>query len=243
MPYILMEFPVTVWTLIHKANLNGDATARSALETFCQQYRQPVIHFLRQRGVLENRVEDMAHDFLLQLMERDALRRADPAKGRFRSYLLASLRHFMASDITQQQTAKRGNGARHLNLEAVEHAGEIPDPSGPEVTAHDRAWAVNLVLVSYAALEQECAAKGKLERLNKLKPFILPGGTIPQQSTVAAELGQPEENLRVEISRLRKRFRNHFHDEVARTVGSPEEIADEIRYLREVISHPGVAIS
>jgi RNA polymerase sigma factor (sigma-70 family) len=239
----LMDFPDTIWSLIHKAHLHGDTSARSALETFCEQYRKPVIHFLRQRGVIENRVEDMAHDFLLQLIDRDGLRRADPAKGRFRSYLFAALRHFMATDIAQQQAAKRGSGAVHVNLEEAESFGEIPDPSDPEVNSHDRAWAVNLLLVSYSILESEAAAKGKLRRFQALKPFVLPGGELRPQAEVAQELGETDESIRVEISRLRKRFRQIFREEVARTVANAGEIDDEIQYLREVLRHPGMVIA
>jgi RNA polymerase sigma factor (sigma-70 family) len=235
-----MDFPVTIWTLIHQAHLNGNTAARSALETFCEQYRQPVIQFLRQRRVLENRVEDMAHDFLLHLMENDALRRADPARGRFRTYLLAALRNFMASDIVHQNADKRGGGAEHLSIDLPDVADFLADPTDPEVNSHDQAWAVNLITVSYQALEQELIAKGKAERLKVLKSFVLPGRQPPSMPEVAQELNLDEGAVRTEISRYRKRLRELFRAEVARTVVSDTEIEDEIHYLQQVLTNPRV---
>jgi RNA polymerase sigma factor (sigma-70 family) len=237
-----MEFPITIWTLIHQADLHGNTAARSALDLFCEQYRQPVIHFLRQRNVIENRVEDMAHDFLLHLIESDALRRATPDRGRFRSYLLAALRNFMASDIVHQNAGKRGGGAEHVSLDSPAVAATLSDPADPEVNSHDRAWAVNLFSVSYKALEDELIAKGKLARIQALRCYVLPGQTAPPLPQIAQELGMDEGAVRTEISRYRKRFRELFRAEVGRTVASAGEIEEEISYLQEVLRHPGVAI-
>jgi DNA-directed RNA polymerase specialized sigma24 family protein len=235
-----MDFPPTVWTLINKASLNGDTVARGALETFCEQYRGPVIAYLRSRGISENRVEDLAHDFLLNFMVMDFAKRADRAKGRFRSYLLGALKKFMISDLRALTRQKSGGGAEQLSLDAPGVAEVIADPSEEEIREHDRNWAVNLLRLSFGLLEREMLDRGRRDALPFLKPFLLPTGEDPPPYAVLAQqLNSTEDAARAEVSRLRKRFRVIFKEEVARTLDGPEEVEEEIAYLTRALRMPG----
>ncbi len=221
------------------AHLNGDSTADFALAYFCREYRGPVINYLRSRGILESRVEDMAHDFLLHFMKADSVRRAHPNLGRFRSYLLASLKNFIASDVEFQTAKLRGGGAEHCSLEFAPEEELATNSSNAESLEHDRQWATNLMRISYERLEDFCAEDSRGVRLAVLKPFILPGASLPDLTAAAAELNLEEGHVRVLISRFRQRFRQFFREEVLNTVAGPEEVDDEIRHLLAALVQGG----
>jgi DNA-directed RNA polymerase specialized sigma24 family protein len=226
-----MEFPTTHWTMLAQATLHGDAAAGRALEDFCGRYRLPVIQSLRRRGVLENRVEDMTHDFFLRLMEDSALKRADPQRGRFRSFIAGALSRFLAEDVKRNRAQKRGGGEHHLPLdEAAELVGSSDDAS-----FLDYHWALHLMQRCLTTLEEEWQRSGKRERFTTLRAF-LPGGPAPvAYHEAASDLGISDTALRSEISRLRARFRDLLRSEVAATLASPDEIDDEMRHLAAVL--------
>lgn len=232
-----MEFPTTQWTALALASLNGDTSAHQALEQFFLRYREPVVRTLRRRGVLETKVEDMAHDFFLQLMESSSLKRADPARGRFRQFISGALSHFLADDVLRQSRQKRGGGAAHLSLDAEGGiANEAAAPRTFDETALDRDWALAVFGRALDALAAAWQDAGKAERFAVLRCF-LPGtqeSLTPQEGAV--RLGMSDGNFRSELSRLRTQFRGLLRAEVAATVASPAEIEDEMQYLRNVLA-------
>jgi hypothetical protein len=232
-----MDFPSTRWTQLAEATLHGDSAAGLALAEFCRSYRRPVMQFLRWRGVTENRVEDLAHDFLLHLLEHSALKRADRVQGRFRNYLCAALVRFMSSDVKFNGALKRGGGVPHVSLDAEGDFGaELPQPSANEALFLDREWALNLMERTVEDIESEWNEAGKGGRFAALRPF-LPGATRPADYVEAARLtGMGDMALRTEVSRLRKRFRDIVRKHVAGTVPSPVDVDDELAHLLRVLT-------
>src|SRR5882724_1050881 len=139
-----MDFPSTHWSLLTRATLNGDALATTALEEFCRRYRQPIVQFVRYRGVAESDVEDVTHDFLLHLLEKSALRRANAARGRFRSFLLGALVRYLGDVYDRHRALKRGGGQAPLSLDLMAE-GAAPVTSQAEEATFDRAWATELL--------------------------------------------------------------------------------------------------
>jgi len=231
-----MDFPSTQWTELARATLHGDSAAGMALADFCRNYRRPVMQYLRWRGAPENRVEDLTHDFLVHLLEHSALRRADRAKGRFRSYLCAALVRFMSNDAKLNGALKRGGGAEHISLDNV---AELPQPSASETIFLDREWALNLMEQAVEDMETEWTASGKAARFAALRRF-LPGATLPADYPEAARVtGLPDAALRTEVSRMRKRFREIIRSHVAATVLSPLDVDDELTHLHRVLTASG----
>lgn len=222
--------------MLAQATLNGGTIAERALEEFVLNYRDPVIALLRHRGLPEARIEDLTHDFLLQVMKSSALKRADQNIGPFRHFLCGMLKNFLANDAVRNGAAKRGGGAVPLSLDADDGVGDhVADDSSDFSLQLDREWALHLVARSLAAVRKRWLALEKPERFAVLRAF-LPGSleSISRQDA-ALRLGISDEALRKELHRLREAFRAAIRDEVAATVGSSAEIADEMRHLVRIL--------
>jgi DNA-directed RNA polymerase specialized sigma24 family protein len=232
-----MDFPTTQWTQLAHASLHGDAEAGRALEEFCASYRAPIIRVLRTRGVLENCVEDLAHDFMLHLMRHSALKKADRERGRFRQFVSGALTHFLHHDARSNQAQKRGGGVAPLCLdENLEEAAQGPNGDAGDLVL-DREWAVHLIDSAVGDVEQEWTATGKAERFAALRTF-LPGASQPADYEEAARLTSLSDTaLRTEVSRMRKRFREFVRARVAATVPSPADVNSELAHLRQVLTH------
>jgi len=183
--------------------------------------------------------EDLTQQFLSDLLERGGLDSVDPAKGRFRSFLLASLNHFLANEHDRRTAAKRGGGQLHLSLSdsAVEAAylAERADHLSPELL-YDRQWALAVLECVHERLQQELNAFGNNDRVEALSAF-LPGRDTPfTHAEVASRLNMSEGSVKVEVHRLRVRFRRLLRQEIAATVQSADEIDHELRYLIESLT-------
>jgi DNA-directed RNA polymerase specialized sigma24 family protein len=231
-----MQFPVTQWTLLAQASLNGDAEGRKSLETFCERYRAPVMALLRRRGVMESRVEDLTHDFFLQLMKSSALKRADQEKGSFRSYLNGALTKFLADDVKRNHAAKRGGGEVPLSLDAEEsHGANLMTDNASDILGLDREWALNLMTRALDKVAEEWTRPGRSKRYAVLRAF-LPGATeVITQQEAALRLDMSDAALRSELQRLRECFRNAVRQEVAATVEAPSEVDAELHHLLAVL--------
>jgi DNA-directed RNA polymerase specialized sigma24 family protein len=231
-----MHFPDTKWTQLAEATLHGDTIAGQALEHFFLSYRGPVMSLLRRRGLLETRVEDLTQDFFLQLMKNSSLKRADRQEGRFRSYLSGALTKFMADDADRTGAAKRGGGVAPLSLDAGDGVGERLAGESPELALQlDREWALHLVARALETVRRRWEALEKPERFAVLRAFLPGAMELISQQEAARRLGLTNEALRTELQRLRESFRAAIRTEVAGTVGSPEDIAEEMRHLAGVL--------
>ena len=232
-----MDFPTTHWTLLAQATLNGDTAANKALESFCLRYREPVVKLLRWKGILESRVEDMTHDFFLDLLRHSALKKADPQQGRFRSFLCGALSNFLSNDIRRNQSLKRGGGVVILHLDEMQHdqPGDGAIDQDEFSAQFDKAWVMTVIETTISKLKSSYEASGRSDRFEVLKDF-LPGGSASMSGEeAAAAMGLGHATARSEISRMRERFRELLRAEIAMTVPHPEDVDDELRYLFQVL--------
>lgn len=239
-------FAPTRWTLVLRAR-GASAEAQRALGELCEAYWQPVFQFLRRDGYDADRARELAQEFFHRLLARPSLGGVEPGRGRFRSYLLGAVKHFLAEERARARTAKRGGGQVPVSLDAhtnPDTAGElaIPDPRGVVLdTCFDHEWAVTLVDRAVATLGAEAEAAGRGEPFAALKPWLL--GDVPalSQSEAARRVGLSEGAAKVAVHRWRKRFRELVKAEIAQTVSDPGQIQEELRYLIEVLAtdHPG----
>ena len=230
-----MEFPATEWSLLAQATLHGESSAAQALAEFCRRYRAPVVHYISARGVPSSEAEDCAQDFLLHVMEKSTLRRADAARGRFRSFLIGALVRFL-HDARQRRTAlKRGGGLPPVSVDQENPPTGLPMVAPDDDATFDREWAHRLLELTLEAVRAEYARAGRAEVHAVLRDY-LPGSATPPRYDIAAEkLGMTVAAFKTEVHRLRDRFRRLLHREVALTVSSPDQIETEIAYLGQIL--------
>ena len=233
----LMRFPDTQWSLLAQATLHGETDAAAALAEFCRRYRPPIVEFIQRRGYSTGDAEDVAHDFLVHLMEKSALRRADAARGRFRSFLLGALVRFLGDVRDRRAAQKRGGDVAQLSLDAArdDDSSELASVPPPEAELFDRQWALGLLALTLQALEGEFAAKRRAREFAVLRAYVPGGVRPPPYETAAQELGMSLPAFKTEVHRLRSRFRALLREEIAATVSSPEQIDAEINYLGRVL--------
>jgi DNA-directed RNA polymerase specialized sigma24 family protein len=214
--------------------------ARAALSDLCSAYYEPVVAFLRARFRDEDRARESAHEFFARLLERNSLAGADQGRGRFRSYLLGAVKHFIADHRDRELAAKRGAGAEHVAIEAGTDTSPGVDPPAtpeqPPEVEFDRQWAMTMLDRAMKQLSADFAAAGNVEHFNILKPWLTGGGS-DSQADAALRLGLNEGAVKVAIHRLRKRFRDLVKTEIAHTVEDASEVAGEMNYLVTVLSN------
>jgi RNA polymerase sigma factor (sigma-70 family) len=232
-------FVTTRWTQV--VNARGDSPeARQALSELCATYYAPVVAFLRREGRDEDTARELAHEFFALVLEQPAFDRVDPQRGRFRSYLLGALKHFLANRCVHKLRDKRGAGAVHEPLALETDTSSVSGTAGatsPSPDAvFDREWAVSLLERAFAVLSQESEQAGARPEFQTLKPWLTGDGAGRPQAEVARELGLNVGALRVAIHRLRRRFREVVKAEIAQTVSEPADVADELRHLIAALS-------
>jgi RNA polymerase sigma factor (sigma-70 family) len=232
-------FATTRWTLVLAAGEEPSPEASAALTTLCETYWYPLYAFLRSRGHSPADAEDLTQAFFAVILEKQVIRQADPARGRFRSFLLKCLQNFAANTHARNTAGKRGGGVPALSLEfdQAERRWSVEPSSGesPE-RSFDRRWALALLDRVMSRLEAGAAGGGKHAQFEALKPYLT--GDEPQlsYSATARALGMSEGAVKVAVHRLRRKFRDTVRDEIAQTVSSPAEIDDELRHLWSSVS-------
>ena len=228
------QFAATRWSVVVAAGGDHDATdTRRALEELIQAYWFPLYAFLRRQGQPPAEAEDLVQGFLTRLMEKHDLARVDRAKGRFRSFLLASLKHFLANEYHKKRALKRGGG-RVVSLDALaaeaRYAVEPADDVTPE-RLFDRRWALAVLDQVLSRLRKEYADAGKVALFETAKDCLAPHRGRLGYARLAEGLGMTHGALRVAVHRMRRRYRDLLRDEIAQTVDSPEQVDEEISYL------------
>ncbi len=224
--------------MILRAGASEDPSCREALEILCQRYWQPVYSYIRHRGYDKDDTEDLTQSFFARLLEKKSLKAADPDRGRFRSFLLASVRNFLADAWDKERAQKRGGG-RHsipMDFSETENLEREPAEKRTPEAAFERQWASSVLAQVFSRLRQEAIKEGAMERFERLEGFLTGELEGTRQSQIAEELGISAKALRVTLHRLRKRFGKLLREQVAHTVSDPEQVDDEIRYLLNALN-------
>ena len=228
------EFTTTHWSLVGAAQSDeaSRTQARRALEELCRAYWYPLYTFVRNRGYSSFDAQDLTQAFLLRFIETGGFASADRARGRFRTYLLGAMKHFLANEWHRARTQKRGGGVTFLELDALDPEARYalePAQAGDPDAGFDREWARALIGQAMEALRAEAQARGKGELFRTLKGSL--AGEAPDRSETAAQLGMTPGAVKVAVHRLRQRYRDLLRARIAETVSDPSEIEDEMRYL------------
>ncbi len=232
-------FASTHWSVVLAAGDSGSAESSVALERFCRQYWYPLYVFVRRLGHAPADAEDIVQSFFSNFLEKRALRHADPLRGRFRTFLLASLKHFVTKEWQRQRTAKRGGGIQPFSLEQLSPEelyargavqGLTPDQ------LYDQAWALGVLGCARARLRDDYARRGQAERFRLLESF-LPGEASEMTYALAGrQLGLSEGGVKAEVHRLKRRYRSCLRAGVMPTVARLEDVDEELRELTRALS-------
>ena len=231
-------FKTTSWSMVLAAAVEPGARAEPALAALCQQYWRPVYAFIRRNGYLIDQAQDLTQGFFAVLLEKNYLRDAKQERGRFRSFLLTAVKHFLSNQKAREQALKRGGGQLHISINPAEAESwcmyEVVDGETPE-HLFERRWALSLLEQVMAKLRAEFEKPGKAGQFELLSPF-LNGDAGSGYETAAAQAGLSAGSLRTAVHRMRRRYRTLLREEIAETVAQPEEIDEEIRFLLKVLS-------
>lgn len=226
-------FRTTRWTQVSRAKAESPE-GRRALAELCDAYYEPVAAFLRCQLRDADVARDLAHDFFVSMLEGGAIARADQDRGRFRSYLLGAVKHFLSHHREAERRLKRGGGVSGISLNDTE-AGEAQSVADASVlspdAAFDRQWALTVLARALEALRLECVAEGRGEFFEGVKPWLTGEAAHGDQATLAASFGMNANALKVAVHRLKRRFREVLKAEVAGTLDDPGAVESEMRAL------------
>ena len=231
------RFATTNWSLVLAAADTQNPNSGEALEDLCRKYWPPVYAFIRYRGFDEAKAEDLTQGFFTRLLEKKNLKAADPERGKFRSFLLASVKHYLANEWDREQAQRRGGGGSFRQLALDDVAARYSEPSEkvtPE-TVFERRWAATVLEVALKGLREE-VQRGTGEEFDRLKGFLTGENAGIRYREVGQELGMSEEAVKVRVHRLRRRFGQILRKQIAETVVDSEEVDEEIGYLLGVLS-------
>jgi RNA polymerase sigma factor (sigma-70 family) len=233
------RFAATHWSVVLAAASEDSHEAAAALETLCRQYRYPLYAFVLRLGHAHSDAEDIVQSFFCNLLEKRSLQHADPLRGRFRTFLLASLKHFMAKEWQRQRTAKRGGGVPALSLDQLGpeevYAREMAHALTPE-QLYDKLWALRVLSRVRERLRDDYAQRGQAERFPILESF-LPGETSELTYAEAGrQLGLSEGSVKAEVHRFKHRYRSFLRAAVMPTVARLEDVDAELRELTKALS-------
>ena len=233
-----MPFETTDWSLIRHARADDSSEARQAMSRLFETYWAPVYAFIRRAGQPPADAEDLAQAYFARFYEKRFAEDFRPEAGRFRTFLRASLQHFLANEWDRKHALKRGGANRIVSLDSSAAEERYRAEPAHELTPEalfEREWAAALLSTCLARLRQEEEAAGRPARFDALKPFLV-GDDASGYAAVARDLGLAEAAVRVAVHRLRKRFGSVLREEIARTVTDPADVDDEIRWLLAAVS-------
>jgi RNA polymerase sigma-70 factor (ECF subfamily) len=229
------SFVTTHWSVVLTAGETSSAGASEAMTQLCRTYWYPLYAHVRRRGHDHHAAEDLTQEFFARLLAKHWLKTVGPEKGRFRTFLLAALDHFLANDWRDARAAKRGGGQTVIPLEATE-AGEErfarePAFEGALERSFDKNWAATVLEQTLLRLQQEFAARGKAVHFEDWKVFLTREASAQDCEASAQRLGMSVGAVTVAVHRLRGRLGELLREVVAHTVSTPADVDDELRYL------------
>ncbi len=230
----------THWTLVVQAADGGTPDGQAALEELCRTYWKPLYSFARRQGLAPVDAEDLTQGFFADFLARGAITRADPSRGHFRSFLLASFRNFHSHQRAGAASLKRGGGQVFVSIEELREAEaqfcQEPAVTGSPDVLYDRKWAGCLLGNALAVVSREYAALGKAALFDELKAMLGGGRSTSGYAEIACRLGTTEGAIKVAAFRLRRRFGDQLRADVAKTLLRPEDVEDELRHLLASVS-------
>ncbi|HEY5910290.1 MAG TPA: sigma-70 family RNA polymerase sigma factor [Verrucomicrobiae bacterium] len=232
------QFTATHWSVVLAAAGTPSPLAQDALEKLCRTYWRPLYTYICRQGLSVTDAEDLTQEFFSRFLQKHFLADVHPLKGRFRCFLLAALKHFLANEWDRARAEKRGGNVAFVSLdEETEGRGLVESLGGsnPE-EAYDREWALAVLDRAMVNLKQEYAAAGKGEWFERLKCFLAGGADPGTYGAVALEMGIAPGTIAVAVHRMRKRYGELLRAVVAGTVDQPAEIEEEMRHLFSVIN-------
>jgi RNA polymerase sigma-70 factor (ECF subfamily) len=232
------QFATTHWSVVLAAGRSSSPAAQEALESICRTYWPPLYAYVRRQGHDVEESKDLTQAFFARFIDRHYFGHASPQEGRFRTFLLTSLKHFLVNDWERARAQRRGGGQVPISLDAVmEYEGAWAGPVDqvtPE-TAYERQWASTLLQSVLSRLEQEQASAGSSELFEALESRLWGAEEAESYEQLAQRLGQKEGALRTAAHRLRHRYGDLLREEIAHTVADANEIDDELRHLITVL--------
>ncbi len=229
------RFDTTRWSLIANAG-SADRDTRAALDVLCRTYHPPVLAYVRAHRACREEAEDLTQAFFAHVLDHRLVARADPARGRFRAFLLTSLKHFLDTDFVRVHALRRGGGTQGVDVDEI----ELSDDQGPE-QAFEREWARTVLREALARLEIEVIQSGKESLFKRLRPFLLESPAESAYAAMAAECGLRRNTLAVAVHRLRARLQELVSAVVADTVSDAADAERELRQLRSGFAQKPVA--
>lgn len=233
------RFATTSWTMVVQAGDLNASGARMALEHLCRVYWYPLYAYARRAGHAPHDAQDLTQEFFARLLEGNWIAQADRERGRFRSFLLSSMKHFLANEWQRARAQKRGGGKPVLSLDddgaEQRYQREPVDRVTPEVL-FERGWALALLNDVYERLEHAYSGEGNAALFQALKPALTLGQGELNYDAIADKLGLAPTAARVAVHRMRKKYRSLIREEVASTVAGSGEVDEEMRHLFQVLS-------
>jgi RNA polymerase sigma factor, sigma-70 family len=227
-------FATTHWTVVLAAGRRHTPDSDRALEELCRTYWYPLYAYVRRRGYSKEDAEDLTQAFFTRFLEKNYLGSVNAERGRFRAFLLASLKHFLINDWKRSRRQKRGAGEALLSLDwsTADTQFQVAATAEPSPDkAFDREWALALLGKVVGRLQQECEADGRGQQFAELKIFLTAGKGALSYAEPARKLGLDEGAVRVIVHRLRKRYRELLRDEIRHTLSDPAQVEEEMRAL------------
>lgn len=232
-----VQFANTHWSVVLLAGQSGSPLCREALESLCRSYWSPIYAFLHRQGYAPADAKDLTQEFFARFLEKNFLSSVNPAKGKFRSFLLASLKHFLANEWDRAHAEKRGGKYSFVSLDeqTVEGCYHVEPPS--TITAEelfDRQWALTVFDETLRNLKAQWEADGKAARFEELYVYLSSEPAAGAYAAIGARLHMTNEAVAAEVHRMRKQYGELLRKEIGRTVSSPAGIEEEMRFLRSV---------
>ena len=232
-------FATTHWSVVLTAGRSDTTRARDALATLCKGYWYPLYAYVRRRGYSSHDAEDLTQEFFARFLQHHWVGAADREKGRFRTFLLSAMTHFLADEWDKARAQKRGGGAPMLPLEfdtaETRYTREPSDNATPE-QHFERRWAMILLQQVLNRLGKEYAEEGKAELFAALNPCLVGERTAQPYDELARTLSLSESAVKSAVHRLRQRYRELLRDEIAHTVAGLDEVEAELRHLIAVLA-------
>jgi RNA polymerase sigma factor (sigma-70 family) len=233
------SFATTHWSVVAQSALTDVPEATDALARLCEMYWPPIYSFIRRRGYPPADAQDLTQSFFAFFLRTKAYARTDRLHGKFRSFLLASVKNFLADDWDRNQAIRRGGDYQFVALDPETAEAFYDASSEPDSTAErlfELRWAKSVTAGALNSLREELQAEGKLQLFEQLKSFLAGGSELPSYDEAAARMGIPRATVKTHVHRLRQRYREIVRREIARTVSSPREVDEELHYLCNVLA-------